>query len=282
MLLRFPPHTRIIVIPSDDRSTHEFAISRRLLVAMTVLASLVTIMLVVVILSYANLLDQARRVPDLQSRLVTSNAQLVRVQELNLELEEMRSLQERLLTMLGVEQLAGAASDSLSEATGRLGEAAGAIMTPPPDVWPLIGHVTQEYAAGDLVNGKRPHYGMDLVAPQDSPIRAAGRGVVQNVGWDDDLGNYVEIRHGFGYVTIYGHCSRLLVQAGDRVDAGQQVAALGGTGRASAPHLHFEIWRDGEAVDPRAVIPGDPEAPPTEDRDSGGGAVAETGTETGR
>lgn len=261
MLLRFPPHTRIIVIPSDDHSTHEFVISRRLLAAMTTLMVLVTLLLLVVILSYANLLSQARSVPELQARLVAANAQLVRVQELNLEIEEMRGLQERLLTMLGVSQLAPEQADSLRAATGRLGEAAGVIMTPPPDVWPLVGPVTGEFSDGDLVNGKPPHYGIDLVAPVDTPIRAAGRGVVQNVGWDDDLGNYVEIRHGFGYVTIYGHCSRLLVQAGDRVDAGQEVATLGGTGRVTAPHLHFEIWRDGEAVDPRAVIPGDPEVP---------------------
>ncbi len=263
MLLRFPPHTRIILIPSDDNSTHEFAISRRLLVAMATLAATVTVLLLLVVLSYANLLKQARRVPELQAQLVTANAQLVQVQELNLELEEMRGLQERLLTMLGVSQLAPAEVDSLRAATGRLGEAAGVIMTPPPDVWPLVGQVTREFIEGDLVNGVTPHYGIDLVAPADTPIRAAGRGVVQNVGWDDALGNYVEIRHGFGYVTIYAHCSRLLVQAGDRVDAGQAVALLGGTGRATAPHLHFEIWRDGEAVDPRVVIPGDPEAPRT-------------------
>ena len=179
-----------------------------------------------------------------------------------LELEEMRGLQERLLTMLGVSQVMTASDDSMSggvdDVRARLGEAAGVIMTPPPDVWPVEGYVTDEYEAGNIANGVMPHYGIDLVAPVDSPVRSSGRGIVQNVGWDDDLGNYVEIRHGFGYVTIYGHCSRLFVQAGDRVDAGQEIAALGGTGRASAPHLHFEIWRDGEAVDPRIVIPGDP------------------------
>ena len=263
-MLRFPPHTRIIVIPSDDNSTNEFSISRRLLVAMSVLTALVTLLFLVVILSYANLLSQARRVPELQNRLVTANAQLVRVQELNLELEEMRGLQERLLTMLGVNQALAAADDSthggIDDVRARLGDAAGAIMTPPPDVWPVSGYVTSEFDPGNIPNGVAPHYGIDLVAPVDTPLRSAGRGVVQNVGWDDDLGNYVEIRHGFGYVTIYGHCSRLYVQAGDRVDAGQEIATLGGTGRASAPHLHFEIWCDGEAVDPQIVIPGDPES----------------------
>lgn len=267
MLLRFPPYTRIILIPSDDQSTNEFSISRRLLVALTGLMVLVTILFLVVVLSYATLLRQARQVPELQGQLVSANAQLVRVQELNRELDEMRELQERVLTMLGVDQALVGAADSTSGAVNptdplcaRLGEVAGVIMTPPPDVWPLKGHVTREFEAGDLANGVPPHYGIDLVAPLDAEIRSAGRGIVQAAGWDDDLGNYVEIRHGFGYVTIYGHCSRLVVQAGDRVEPGQVIAALGGTGRVTAPHLHFEIWRDGEAVDPRIVIPGDPGA----------------------
>jgi len=263
LLLRFPPHTRIIVIPSDDQSTNEFSISRRLLVALTLMLVLVTILFLVVVLSYSTLLQQARQVPRLQGRLVVANAQLVRVQELNHELEQMRDMQERVLTMLGADRmLADETSDSAEQAAdparNRLGEVAGVIMTPPPDVWPLDGYVTREFEAGNLVNGVPPHYGIDLVAPLDTELRAAGRGIVQSAGWDDDLGNYVEIRHGFGYVTIYGHCSRLVVQTGDRVEPGQVVAALGGTGRASAPHLHFEIWRDGEAVDPRIVIPGNP------------------------
>jgi len=265
VLFRFPPHTRIIVIPSDDRSTNEFSISRRLLVALTLLLILVTILFLIVILSYSTLLQQARQVPELQGRLVTANAQLVRVQELNRELDSMRDMQERVLTMLGVNRMqldaaADTAAGANDPARARLGEVAGVIMTPPPDVWPVLGHVTREFAAADLVNGRPPHYGIDLVAPAGTDVRAAGRGIVQSAGWDDDLGNYVEIRHGFGYVTIYGHCSRLIVQTGDRVEPGQTIAALGGTGRASAPHLHFEIWRDGEAVDPRIVIPGSPEA----------------------
>ncbi len=263
MLLRFPPHTRIIVIPSDDHSTNEFNISRRLLLALTAMLVLATLLFLVVILSYATLLKQARQVPELQGRLVTANAQLVRVQELNRELEEMRDVQERILTMLGVGQVladpdAAGDADPADPLRARLGEVAGVIMTPPPDVWPVAGQVTREFESGNLVQGRAPHYGLDLVAPVGTEVRAAGRGIVQSAGWDDDLGNYVEIRHGFGYVTIYGHCSRLVAQTGDRVEPGQVVAELGGTGRASAPHLHFEIWRDGEAVDPRIVIPGDP------------------------
>jgi murein DD-endopeptidase MepM/ murein hydrolase activator NlpD len=254
VLFRFPPHTRIMVIPSDDGRTQEYAISRRLLVSLSVLLVVLSILFVLVVLSYTSLTQQAREVPELKRQLVAARAELVSVQELNSEMEEMRDLQERLLTLLGI-----APADSVgSGISARLGEVAGVIMTPPPDVWPVLGYVTMEFDEGNIPNGQTPHGGIDLVAPLHAPVVSAGRGIVQQAGWDESLGNYVEIRHGFGYVTVYGHCSTLEVRAGDRVDAGQQVGTLGGTGQVTAPHLHFEVWKDGEAMDPRLVIPGEP------------------------
>ena len=254
MLFRFPPHTRIMVIPSDDGPTQEYAISRRLLVSLSVLLVVLSILFVLVVLSYTSLTQQAREVPELKRQLVDARAELVSVQELNREMEDMRDLQERLLTLLGI-----APADSAgSGISARLGEVAGVIMTPPPDVWPVRGYVTMEYDEGNIPNGQAPHGGIDLVAPLDAPVVSAGRGIVQQAGWDESLGNYIEIRHGFGYVTVYGHCNSLEVRAGDRVDAGQKVGTLGGSGQVTAPHLHFEVWKDGEAVDPRLVIPGEP------------------------
>lgn len=256
MLFRYPPFTRILVMPSDDGSTHQFTISRALLIVLTAALTLLSVLFVLVVLSFASLSEQAREVPELKRELVSTQSQLVRVQELNRELESMRDLQERLLTMLGV-----APADTADDGLGRrLGEVAGVIMTPPPDTWPLRGYVTKEFDEGNLPEGVEPHPGIDLAAPVDTPIGAAGRGIVQQAGWDDFLGNYVEIRHGFGYVTVYGHCSKLAVRVGDRVDAGQMVGTLGGTGQVTAPHLHFEVWKDGEAVDPRVALPGDPQA----------------------
>jgi len=257
VLFRFPPHTRILLLPSDDGSTHEFGISRPLLITLAVVLALLAALFVLVLLSYASLSEQARAVPDLRRELVATQSQLVRVQELNRELEGMRDLQERLLTMLGV-----APADSVDDGLGRrLGEVAGVVMTPPPEAWPLRGYVTKEFHAGDRPNGVTPHPGIDLAAPVDTPVGAAGRGIVQQAGWDDALGNFVEIRHGFGYVTVYGHCNSLAVRVGDRVDAGQTIGTLGGTGNVTAPHLHFEVWKDGEAMDPRVALPGDPQDP---------------------
>lgn len=254
MLYRFPPYTRILLVPSDDGSTHEYTISRRLLIALSILLVSLTVLFVLVVLSFTSLSEQAREVPRLQKELVTTRSQLIRVQDLNRELEGMRDLQERLLTLLGI-----APVDTMGSGLSRkLGETAGVIMTPPPSAWPLQAFVTLEFSEGDIPNGRKPHLGIDLTAALDSHVGAAGRGIVQQAGWDDHLGNFVEIRHGFGYVTIYGHCGQLAVRVGDRVDTGQVIGTLGGTGEVSAPHLHFEVWKEGQAIDPRTVLAGEP------------------------
>jgi len=100
--------------------------------------------------------------------------------------------------------------------------------------------------------------GIDIAGNESTPVLAAGAGTVVRAGHDETLGNFVEIQHGLGYLTVYGHCSRLAVGPGARVEGGQVIAYMGHTGQATATHLHFEVWQQGEAVDPRSVIPGDP------------------------
>jgi len=85
-------------------------------------------------------------------------------------------------------------------------------------------------------------------------VRAAGGGRVVAVGTDPDYGMYVLLRHPDGYETMYGHASRLLVGEGEQVEAGQVIALTGNSGRSTAPHLHFEIRREGRSLDPLTVV----------------------------
>ncbi len=94
------------------------------------------------------------------------------------------------------------------------------------------------------------HYGIDLNAPEGTPIRAAASGVVKVAGDRQGYGLAVYIDHGNGVVTRYGHASKLLVRPGERVAAGQTIALVGTTGRADTAHLHFEVRVNGQAMDP--------------------------------
>jgi murein DD-endopeptidase MepM/ murein hydrolase activator NlpD len=264
--MNIPHHTRILVIADDDRPTREYGIGRPMVVSLFVLAAVFVVLLTALLVAYA---IQTREVANLQSsamQLRSAQYQASRVIELRRELEKMRSFQERLLTMLGVERPPAAYLDSLAPAsvagpltaTQRLQRAASVAMAPPPDLWPARGFVTREFIEGQPARGIKPHTGIDIAGPTGSPVVAAGDGVVFRTGEDPYLGNFVEIQHGLGYLTVYGHCSSIAVARGDRVARGQVVAHVGDSGQASAPHLHFEIWNEGEVVDPRDLIAGDP------------------------
>lgn len=98
------------------------------------------------------------------------------------------------------------------------------------------------------------HKGIDFHASMGDPVLSAADGVVRFAGVRSGYGNLVEIDHGNGYVTRYAHNSRLLVQAGDLVRSGEQVAKAGSTGRSTGPHVHFEVLANGAVVNPRKFL----------------------------
>ena len=95
------------------------------------------------------------------------------------------------------------------------------------------------------------HNGVDLIVGQGTPVLAAGDGVVTDVSKSGKgLGNVVEITHDGGYVTRYAHLQDIVVRKGERVKTGKKIACVGISGISFAPHLHYEIYRDGELMDP--------------------------------
>lgn len=117
---------------------------------------------------------------------------------------------------------------------------------------PLWGRISSFFGLRrDPINGRhRHHAGVDLAAPRGTSIAAAGDGQVIFAGKRRGYGNTVVIEHADGRRTLYAHAERLLVRSGERVRAGQPIATVGTTGRATGPHLHFEVIEAGRRVDP--------------------------------
>ncbi|HEU4384341.1 MAG TPA: M23 family metallopeptidase [Anaeromyxobacteraceae bacterium] len=101
---------------------------------------------------------------------------------------------------------------------------------------------------------RKMHFGIDLAASPGRVVTAAARGFVVQAGWAAGYGLLVEIRHGGELTTRYSHLSRLLCAPGDEVEPGQGIGLVGSTGKATGPHLHFEVWRGGRARDPLALL----------------------------
>jgi murein DD-endopeptidase MepM/ murein hydrolase activator NlpD len=104
-----------------------------------------------------------------------------------------------------------------------------------------------------ILNQWRAHKGVDYGAPSGTPVRAVGDGVVEFAGWQNGYGNVVEIRHSNERATVYAHLSRIDVRRGQRVDQGAHVGAVGATGWATGPHLHFEFKVAGVQHNPVAI-----------------------------
>ena len=94
------------------------------------------------------------------------------------------------------------------------------------------------------------HAGVDIPGPVGTPIYATADGVVGRSGWVGGYGNLVELEHGKGLQTRYGHMSKLMVAPGTRVARGQVIGLMGSTGRSTGSHLHYEVRMDGSAVNP--------------------------------
>ena len=106
-----------------------------------------------------------------------------------------------------------------------------------------------------ITGGHEFHKGLDLDGKTGDPVHSAADGIVMRSGFDTGgYGNVVDIDHGNGYITRYGHCSRLLVKVGDLVHAGDEIAKVGSTGRSTGAHLHFEVWINGQPVNPKPYL----------------------------
>ncbi|HKT77194.1 MAG TPA: M23 family metallopeptidase [Sphingobium sp.] len=104
--------------------------------------------------------------------------------------------------------------------------------------------------------GARMHKGIDIPGPMGTPIYATADGIVSRAGWASGYGNLVQISHGGGIETRYGHMSKLIVAANSYVHRGQLIGLMGSTGRSTGSHLHYEVRVDGQAINPMPFVVG--------------------------
>jgi len=128
-----------------------------------------------------------------------------------------------------------------------------------PSIMPTQGWLSSNFTSHrmhPLLGFSRPHEGIDVRAPMGTPIEAPAAGLVVKAGWESGYGWTIEIDHGYGISTRYGHTSQMLVRAGQRVERGELIARVGRTGLADGTHLHYEVHVNGRPVDPlKFVLP---------------------------
>jgi len=156
-----------------------------------------------------------------------------------------RSAATLAVLLLALSALAGCASSRPEPAAGV------------PSGWPLprdLGVVSSSFGAP---RGRSTHQGVDFRAPRGTKVVATADGVVSFAGRTGDYGRMVVIDHGNGWETRYAHLHRIKVEKGDRVRRGRELGTVGHSGNASGAHLHYEVHRQGIAIDPRPTLRGD-------------------------
>jgi murein DD-endopeptidase MepM/ murein hydrolase activator NlpD len=130
------------------------------------------------------------------------------------------------------------------------------LLSSTPSIWPTRGWVTSGFGfrKSPFTGLREKHEGWDIAARNGAPVRTTADGVVVVEGREYGYGNLVEIDHGYGLVTRYGHNSKHFVKVGDRVKRGQVVTLVGNTGRSTGPHLHYEVLLNGVPVSPKNYI----------------------------
>jgi len=157
-----------------------------------------------------------------------------------------------------LERMARLLSVSLDEATDSL-QAHYDLLEAMPSILPTTGWLSSRFSNSrmhPIYNRPLPHHGVDISAPKGTPIFAAAKGRVVSAGWNAGYGLTVKIDHGFGYATLYGHCSKVLVRRGQTVNRGDVIAQVGSTGIATSAHLHYEVSLNGVPQNPvNYVVP---------------------------
>jgi len=154
----------------------------------------------------------------------------------------------------------------LREVLGRLGsrldlvrnevQRRAALAASTPSVWPSEGNLSAGFGSRvDPFDGRLAHHtGIDISAPRGQSVHATAAGTVISADWNGDYGRMVVIDHGFGLVTRYGHLQDFAVKPGDKVGRMQLIGHIGSTGRATGPHLHYELLVSGQMTNPLRLL----------------------------
>jgi murein DD-endopeptidase MepM/ murein hydrolase activator NlpD len=170
------------------------------------------------------------------------------------QIEDLSASEEAQLEQLIVERQREL--EAQREAARRAAGIVGQESAPGVLSWPVSGTITSPfgYRRNPFGGGMEFHQGLDIAAPMGTTVTAAASGTIISAGWYGGYGNYILIDHGGGMATGYGHLSQIFVSAGQQVQKGQAIGAVGSTGQSTGPHLHFEVRINGKATDPAAYL----------------------------
>jgi murein DD-endopeptidase MepM/ murein hydrolase activator NlpD len=239
----------ILITPDDSANSRHYFLSKRSAIIISAAAIVVIVVAIVAALNYTAVSLKAMEVDMLRKRNTQLEQEFAKIEEIRENLRVAEVNNRKIKVMLGIEKTPDVAEPSMTGISPDYAEIEVLKEIPEniPSLLPTMGQVSREFGPG--------HYGIDIAAPQFSPVIAAASGLVNDAGWDSLYGNYVVIEHNKNYSTFYGHLNTIDVLDGSRVSGGQVIGTVGSTGKSTSSHLHYEVRFRNEPVDPVGYLP---------------------------
>ncbi|MBN2365792.1 MAG: hypothetical protein EH225_07240 [Calditrichaeota bacterium] len=241
----------IVLIPDDESSPKNIRIRYSVLTAAALLMIFIFVAVVLGAITYGKLVQKAYENISLREQNEQLTQQLQQINELNTELDKLKNYGRKVRnSLMGYVNLQSELENVNTTANAESNSNPGtfSVFNSIPVKAPLTGFISQDF-------NKNLHNGVDIVAPEGTPIQAAGSGIVLFSGWTIDGGNTIVIGHQKGYYSYYKHNLRNIVYENQVIEQGEIIGYLGNSGQKSfGPHLHFEIWKDGSPIDPRVLV----------------------------
>ena len=264
----------IVFIPDDQNEPRQVRLSRSAVRLLTILVVSVIVIAGIGIATYWKVASIALETSRVNEENTVLRGQIEQVWELERLMADMLETDYKIRTQIGIEfpedwpgynyrlgpdpvsasggMVPGSSVENTMSGRERDVPEESAILF----AWPVaLGWPTVEFGQGASTAGG-PHTGIDFAARTNTPIRAAADGRVTFAGMDDQYGFLCEIQHSNRLLTRYGHCARLVVREEQLVKKGEIIAYVGSSGRVTTgPHLHFEVQKNGQPIDPRSYLP---------------------------
>ena len=242
----------LLIIPDDDSGTKSYEINKNPLKYFAIFLLIILIILGFFLIKFVpSLADYS----DLNKKYNTLAQERIEVLELSRGLQRITQMDKFVRNSLGAEFNFSDKPEILDSV----------LMLMPndnyisfsdniPSIAPIEGYVSQRMG-NKFSFAQRKHGGIDIVAKLGAPIKASASGMVVFSGWTYEMGNLIIIHHGDGYFTHYGHNQINLKSQLDLVKRGEVIGLVGNTGISTGPHLHFEIWKNKQSIDPLIYFP---------------------------
>ncbi len=234
----------VLTSTESGKSKYVFLATKKLYILMGI-AIVFVIFIVLAVVSYSSVYYRAMESVVLRRRNAEMEVEFSKLEEIQRNLEQAETDNQRLRVMLGIEESPPTVEPVVQEQNLDYTHKVNMMVHKEeniPSVLPTQGKISRYFTP--------EHSGVDIAAPRFSPVVAAASGLVRETGWDSIFGNYVVINHDVNYSTFYGHLQSVTVNQNDNVACGEVIGTVGSTGRSTSPHLHYEVWFQQKKVEP--------------------------------